>query len=259
VSVFGAYAQYYDRLYRDKDYPAEAAFVHDLAQEFSPGAATLLDLGCGTGQHALHFAARGYSVTGVDRSDDMIKAACAHLAAADKANAARVRFAAGDIRQVRLNECFDVTTALFHVMSYQVANDDLAAAFETARAHTMPGGVFIFDCWFGPGVLSDPPQMRVKRLPSQDGIDITRLTEPHFCPLENRVDIDFTLIVTHTATGRCQQLCETHAMRYLFKPEIELLGQAHGFAIVECCQWLNRQKPDATCWNACFVARAVAD
>ncbi|MDE2111502.1 MAG: methyltransferase domain-containing protein [Alphaproteobacteria bacterium] len=256
MSDFGAYARYYDRLYRDKDYPAEASFVHGMAQEFAPGASTLLDFGCGTGQHALLLATRGYLVTGVDRSEEMLEVAHDRLAAADKASAARLCFAAGDMRDVRLGGRFDVTAALFHVMSYQVTNEDLAAAFEGAHAHTNPGGVFIFDCWFGPGVLSDPPRMRVKRLSAEDGVEITRLTEPRFHPLENRVDIEFTLIAIDTRSGRCEQFHEMHNMRYLFKPEIEMLAQAHGFEIVECCQWLNRQKPDATCWNACFVARA---
>jgi hypothetical protein len=56
--------------------------------------------------------------------------------------------------------------------------------------------------------------------------------------------------------GRCQQIHETHAMRYLFKPEIEMIARTNGFEVLECCRWLNRQKPDTTCWNACFVARA---
>ena len=255
MSAFGAYAQHYDRLYRDKDYSAEADFVHTLAQEFVPGASTLLDLGCGTGMHALLLAARGYSVMGVDRSETMLEVARARLATADRTNAARVQFVSGDARNVRLGKSYDVTAALFHVMSYQVTNEDLFSAFQTARAHTNPNGIFIFDCWFGPGVLSDPPQMRVKRLPAEGGVEITRLTEPHFNPLENRVDIEYTLIAIDSNAGRCQQIHETHAMRYLFKPEIEMLARANGFEVLECCRWLNRQKPDATCWNACFVAR----
>jgi len=257
VSLFAKYARYYDRLYYDKDYRGEAAFVHDLAQENVPGASTLLDFGCGTGRHALQFAARGYSVTGIDRSEEMIGAANAYLAAAEDAIASSVRFALGDMRDVRLNERFDVTVALFHVISYLVGNEDLDSAFETAHVHTKPGGVFIFDCWFGPGVLSDPPQTRIKRLPPKDGVEIIRLTEPHSYPLENRIDIEFTLIVKDTGTGRCEHIREVHNMRYLFKPEIDILARAHSFEIVDCFQWPNRKKLDATSWNACFVARAT--
>jgi SAM-dependent methyltransferase len=256
VSAFGAYAQYYDRLYRDKDYSAEVDFVHGLAQELMPGASSILDLGCGTGKHALIMAARGYSVMGVEQSEGMLESARARLVSADKSCASRIGFTAGDVRNVRLGERYDVVTALFHVMSYQATNEDLSAAFQTARAHTKPNGIFIFDCWFGPGVLSDPPQMRVKRLPAEDGWELTRLTEPRFHPLENRVDIEYTLIAIDTNTGRCQQIHETHRMRYLFKPEVEMFAHANGSEVVECCRWLDRLPPDTSCWNACFIIRA---
>src|SRR4051794_19554398 len=98
MTVFGAYAKYYDQLYHDKDYTAEADFVDTLAQAFVPRASTLLDLGCGTGQHALLLAGRGYSVVGIDRSEEMLASARARLAKVATALDHRVEFAAGDIR-----------------------------------------------------------------------------------------------------------------------------------------------------------------
>jgi 2-polyprenyl-3-methyl-5-hydroxy-6-metoxy-1,4-benzoquinol methylase len=35
----------------------------------------LLDLGCGPGRHSLEFARRGFTVTGVDRTDDYLEVA----------------------------------------------------------------------------------------------------------------------------------------------------------------------------------------
>ena len=60
MDAFGAYARYYDLLYRDKDYPAEARYLHELIQRHAPGAQSILDLGCGTGAHAAEFAELGY-------------------------------------------------------------------------------------------------------------------------------------------------------------------------------------------------------
>ena len=45
MSVFGPYARYYDLLYRDKDYAAEARFVADLVRAHAPRANRLLELG----------------------------------------------------------------------------------------------------------------------------------------------------------------------------------------------------------------------
>src|SRR5450432_1981030 len=82
MSVFGAYSRYYDLLYRDKDYAAEASYVRSLIGQHCPAATSILDLGCGTGRHALLLAEHGYRVTGVDGSPDMLIAARSQASAA---------------------------------------------------------------------------------------------------------------------------------------------------------------------------------
>ena len=65
-SVFDEYARYYDRLYRDKDYQAEADYVAGLIQRFNPNAHSILELGSGTGIHAALLAEKGFTVHGSD-------------------------------------------------------------------------------------------------------------------------------------------------------------------------------------------------
>ena len=76
----------------------------------------------------------------------------------EKKTAGGLTFTTGDIRDIRLNQRFDVVIALFHVISYQTTNDDVTAAFQTARQHLNPGGIFIFDVWYGPAVLTERPR-----------------------------------------------------------------------------------------------------
>ena len=44
MSVFDGYARYYNLLYRDKDYAAEARHVHDIIQKHASGARSILEL-----------------------------------------------------------------------------------------------------------------------------------------------------------------------------------------------------------------------
>lgn len=246
MSVFGAYSNYYNLLYRDKDYAAEVEYLHGLIQTHCPTAHELLDLGCGTGRHDLLLARMGYSVTGVDRSEEMLSAA--------RSLPASLTFHHGDIRTIRLGRNFDAVISLFHVMSYQTTNEDLAAAFATAKAHLGPGGIFIFDCWYGPAVLTDRPVPRVKRL-SDDATVITRFAEPIMNPNENTVDVNYQVMVRQAMTGSVDELHETHRMRYLFAPEVEYFAVQAGFEMVTSCEWLTGRQPGFTTWNVCFICR----
>jgi SAM-dependent methyltransferase len=249
MTVFNEYARYYDLLYRDKDYRAEADYVHRLIQSNLPGARSLLNLGCGTGRHDRCLAELGYAVTGVDMSEEMLSAAKGAAAGND-----RLRYLPGDVRTVRLSETFDVVISLFHVMSYQVTNTDLKHAFVTARTHLKPGGLFLFDCWYGPGVLSDRPTVRTKELEDKD-ISVIRHAEPVLHPNENVVDVNYRVEITNKQSGKTSDIRETHRMRYLFLPEImeylEGAGLQHSFSV----RWMDDTAPDDTTWYMCCGAK----
>lgn len=253
MSVFGAYSRYYNLLYKDKDYAGEAEYVNHLIRRHKPDAASILNLGCGTGRHDLLLAQKGYEVTGIDRSEEMLAVANSQLSALNP-QPPLLSFQQGDIRTIRLNKTFDVVTALFHVMSYQSANDDLRAAFATARTHLKPGGIFIFDCWYGPAVLSDRPVVRVKRL-EDEAIFVTRIAEPVMHPNDNIVDVNYQVIIRDKVSSEVEEVRETHRMRYLFRPEIEhFLGQA-GLHTTEAAEWLTGRQPGFDTWGVCFVVQ----
>ncbi|WOD40836.1 class I SAM-dependent methyltransferase [Nodosilinea sp. E11] len=253
MSVFNAYAQYYDLLYQDKDYAQEAAFIHQLLKTHAPAAQHLLELGSGTGRHAEYLAERGYQVTGVERSEEMLARCGDRQAAQSQELAQRLKFLQGDLRQVRLGQTFDGVLSLFHVISYQTSNADLAAAFATVAQHLKPGGMFIFDVWYGPAVLYDQPQVRVKRLQNEN-LAITRIAEPVLHPNENIVDVNYHILLQPTGTDTCQELRELHRMRYLFKPELELLLGQSGMSLVTYSEWMSDRPASLDTWGVYFVA-----
>ena len=169
MSVFNHYARYYDLLYKNKNYAAEADYIHQLIQTYKPSSQSILELGCGTGLHAALLAEKKYLVHGIDQSADMIEKALIR-----KATSSKLSFAQADVRDYRSDEKYDVVISIFHVMSYQTTNKDLLAAFKTAQAHLKPEGIFIFDCWYGPAVLTEPPVVRVKRM-EDDMISVVSL------------------------------------------------------------------------------------
>jgi SAM-dependent methyltransferase len=251
MPVFNAYARYYDLLYRDKDYSGETDYIHNLIRRHAPHAASILNLGCGSGRHDRLLQEKGYTVTGVDLSEEMLASARKH------ANSTQLSYVQGDIRQVRLGTRFDVVTSLFHVMSYLTLNEDLAAAMETAREHLKPGGVFIFDCWYGPAVLSDRPKVRAKDI-EDDTIRLSRIAEPVMHPNENIVDVNYHVFIRDLASGAVEEIRESHRMRYLFMPEISLLAAGAGLEITASEAWLTGEQPDYSTWNVSFACKTSA-
>jgi SAM-dependent methyltransferase len=255
--VFDAYARYYDLLYKDKDYPGEAAFVSSHLRKQSASCTRILELGCGTGAHAEHLARAGHRVHGLDISAAMIAGAVARKAMLRPEIADQLSFASGDVRGTRLGEAFDSVVSLFHVVSYQTTNRDLAEAFETAAAHLKPDGIFLFDFWYGPAVLAQRPETRIRRLEDGD-TRVVRMAESKLHENANRVDVTFTVQVEDLRGGGRQEIVETHRMRYLFLPEIDLLLNAAGLERVDTGEWMTDQPPSISTWGVFVLARKIS-
>lgn len=252
MTVFGSYSYYYNLFYRDKDYIGEADYVDGLVRRFIPSAVTMLNLGCGTGNHDFELARKGYRITGIDLSAEMLAVAQQRTTE----TGSDICFRQGDVRSVRLDRTFDVAVSLFHVMSYQTGNEDLVSALATVRAHLKPGGIFIFDFWHGPGVLTDPPVVRVRRL-KEGTAEIVRMVEPELLVNENVVAVNYNIIVYDSCDGSFKDFREQHRMRYFFIPELDYLLRKQGFEVESVCRWLSDEPLDKSTWYGLIVARAV--
>ena len=249
--IFDAYSTYYDLLYRDKDYAAESKFISEILEShIGSKKGSILELGCGTGIHAEHLSNMGFDVTGVDLSAKMIEVARSR---SSKTFNSKIKFAVSDVRSVRLNSKFDSVISLFHVASYQTSNFDILSMFETASTHLKSNGIFIFDCWYGPAVLSNPPELRVKRINSEL-INILRIAEPTIFPNENIVNVNYTVQVKSTDGKHSDEFIESHNMRYFFSPEIDFYLQQSGMRLIKRVEWLTGSPIGLNTWGAVFFA-----
>jgi SAM-dependent methyltransferase len=248
------YANQYDRLYRDKNYAAECDFLETLFAQAAAPVRRILDLGCGTGGHALPLAQRGLHVTGVDLSAGML--ACAQNKAHKLSVSDRIVLHHSPIQGFDCGQTFDAVTCLFAVLSYLTTNGDLLAGLQTARRHLAPGGVFIFDLWHGPAVLTDRPTERT-RVIEHAGTRTLRHARPEFDFAANVVQIHYHLLELR-GSEVVAETKETHAIRYLFRPELDFFCAQAGFELTAFCPFL---KPGGLAterdWNVTAVARAI--
>ena len=147
-----------------KDYAREAAVVVELIRARSPGAASLLDVACGTGRHLEHFA-RELQGAGLDIDEGMLEVA--------RQRCPGVRFTRADMTDFDLGDRFDAVVCLFSAIGYASTTLRLDAAVRAMARHLRPGGVLVVEPWFQPeqwreGHLSlvsvDRPDLKVARM-----------------------------------------------------------------------------------------------
>ena len=109
----------------------------------------------------------------------------------------------------------------------------------------------IFDVWYSPAVLSDPPTVRIKRLEDRS-IQVTRIAEPTLYPDRNLVDVNYQIFIKDLTSNAIHELSETHTMRYLFTSELELWLSQLQMQIVESREWLTDLQPGLTTWEIYF-------
>ena len=256
MKVFNNYSKYYDLLYKDKNYNEEANFIHTIISQNSSSTKKIFEMGCGTGLHAIALAQKGYSINGIDFSNEMLKIAEKRLLKTSKTISSKLSFFYGDVRKFDSQQKYDTVISLFHICSYMTTNDDLHDYFETARKHLNKGGIFIFDCWYGPTVLTDRPTIRVKQI-EDENIKVTRTATPEMFPNKNLVNVNYNILVTDKKTKRTEKMKETHVMRYLFQPEIEMFLKNSGFELLSSQEWLSGKTLGFDTWSACFVAKLI--
>lgn len=247
-STFDAYSNYYDLFYSEKSYAEEVRYVDDVLQKHGVNCpASLLEFGSGTGGHAKHLISKGHHITGIELSSKMIEKASKNLTENFTCHQ-------GDIRFVNLNRKFDAVISLFHVMSYQVSNEDVESVFRRAGEHLFEGGLFVFDAWYGPAVHTQKPEVRVKRITNKK-IEALRIAEPTIHSDKNRVDVDYTIFIRELSDKHFTEINETHAMRHFSVLEIDLFAKNTGFTLVASEEFLTGSPLDSHTWGACFVLK----
>ena len=110
----------------------------DTCSTLAKDAASVLDLGCGTGELAAALA-EGRAVTGVDPAAPML------AIAGRRPGGAKVDWVQADARSVRLGRRFDLIVLTGHAFQVFLTEEDQRAVLATIAAHLAPSGRFVFD------------------------------------------------------------------------------------------------------------------
>lgn len=225
--VFGdVLAESYDVVYSAKDTDAELELVVELWRRHEDAPTKrVLDLGCGTGRHAIGLATRGFDVVGVDRSPAM-------LAIARRKGAAQpsLRFVAGDARDVDVGGEFDAVNLLFTVLGYMATEQDVAAALGVVARHLRPGGLLVFDVWSAAALARDPPSPR-ERTFAVPGGHVVRRSSGVVDPASRTCVVDIE-VERFEGDRRVDGARESHRMRMFAVDDLDASLRAAGLELV---------------------------
>ena len=178
-----------------EDYAVEALYwLRAIRSKLGPGRHSLLELGVGGGHLLSHLTPR-HQAAAVDVSPRMLELS--------RRRNPEVEHHLGDMRTVRLGRLFDAI--LIHdAVGYMLTEDDLRAAFQTARAHLRPGGLLLV----APDIVAESFREGkvIRWTTSAGGVTITteeRLHDPD--PSDTWTESLFTYEITENGVRRVVQ------------------------------------------------------
>ena len=143
--IYDLLAPIYDSINSDIDYSRWADFIEKIIdRDYKRGKAELvLDLGCGTGSMTLELARRGYDMTGVDYSCEMLD--IARNRAIDAALEDKMLWLCQDMTEFELYGTVDITVSCLDSLNHLTGAKDLERCLRLVHNYLVPDGLFIFD------------------------------------------------------------------------------------------------------------------
>ena len=135
---YDLFAEYYDELMGEVDYPARARYIDGLIKQCKPDARLLVDLACGTGSMTVEFAAKGYDVIGVDLSENM-------LSKAREKSDGSILYLCQSMQELDMYGTIDAFVCTLDSLNHIEDREQLLLALSRVSLFLEPDGVFVFD------------------------------------------------------------------------------------------------------------------
>ncbi|MBS3080455.1 methyltransferase domain-containing protein [Candidatus Pacearchaeota archaeon] len=239
------YAKYYDLFNQAKDYKNEADFLEEVFKKYG-NVKKILDLGCGTGLHTKELLERGYEITGLDLSEEMIDIA--------KKRNPSAKFHIGNMNNFNLSNKFDAIICMFSALGYLTENKQLEDFFISCRDHLKDNGLLILDVWNGLGVMRELPSSREK-IVERNELKIIRKSLPELDSKNHINKVRFNVKVFKD-NELLTEYIEDHTVRFFFPLELKRYMEDIGFELIRICPSFDFSKElTENDWNMVLIGK----
>lgn len=230
--MYGEFARVYDTLMDDVDYDGWARHYMELIAPISPR--RICECACGTGSLTVRFARAGLNVTGVDVSEEMLRAA------QEKARrfGVQVPFVHQDMCALTLPRRVDAVLATCDGVNYLTQEAQVRAFFESAYRALRPGGMLAFDV----STLEKLSGTLGNAFFGEDRSEITYLWQNRWDAHTRCVRMDIAFFLRE-ADGRYRRFDEAQIQRAYTPQELTALLRQAGFADIRVLGGFTMEVP----------------
>jgi ubiquinone/menaquinone biosynthesis C-methylase UbiE len=214
--------KYYDVMHQHRNYGQECQFANNLIQKYCPGAKRVLDICCGTGEHAIRMAQLGYEVTGIDASRDMIKFANEKV----KKEGVSVEFRCIDAHALNIVGEFQAAYCLGYTFHYMTTYSEVISFFTRINEALLPQGIFLVDFIDAWGLIEG--FHRDKYVYRHEGTTIFQFEQTNLDKKKRVRHIEFYYVIDYN-DGHAKTIFAEEDIRIFFDDEVQMLLSNCGF------------------------------
>ncbi|MCR5502654.1 MAG: class I SAM-dependent methyltransferase [Lachnospiraceae bacterium] len=258
MDAYGDFAYIYDRFMEEVPYEKWADLLASLIDSYGDGRPhdeiSVTDLGCGTGRLTSLLNKKGFLMTGVDLSTDMLSVAMER----NRTEGEEILYINQDMLELELLERADVILSSFDSINYIVTNEEMITVFSRIRENLKPNGLLLFDF----NTVAKYGNEIGDRTIAEDRGDCAFIWENFYDPEThiNEYDITFFAEEPSVKTGSGEPLfrrfTETHIQRGYTLSEMKEFLERAGLRFVTALDSDTRKAPDEKSGRIHLVARA---
>lgn len=194
--MFSETAELYDLIYsRFKDYKKEVQQIVTLLKEIHPNARTILDAGCGTGEHARILShEHGYVVDGIDLEPAFVRIA--------REKNPYGLFLEADMVTFDLSKRYDVIVCLFGAIGYVRTLTKVAKTLKNFSDHLAEGGVILVEPWITPEQFE--PGMVLVNTVETENLSVCRMSHSEVEGNLSRIRFEYLIGTREGITHRAE-------------------------------------------------------
>ena len=244
MDAYTSFAQVYDLFMDNVPYEQWCEFLCRLLKKQNIADGPVLDLGCGTGKMTRLMSERGYDMTGVDNSAEMLQ-----IAAMQQTDVP-ILYLLQDMQELELDGCVRAVYSVCDCINYVIDEEELLSAFEKVYEYLEENGVFIFDV----NTSYKYTELLAKNTFAESREEGSFIWDNYYDAEEEINEYDLTLFIREK-DGLYRKFAETHYQRnYAVETLQEMLHKA-GFTAIAIYDDYTDAPLCQTSERAVFVAK----